>query len=38
MTRKDILQTLSKFQQARRDEFGIVRLGVFGSTARDPTK
>ena len=35
MTRKDILQTLSKFQQDRRDEFGIVRLGVFGSTARD---
>ena len=35
MTRKDILQTLAKFEQDRRDEFGIVRLGVFGSTARD---
>ena len=35
MTRKDILQTLSKFQQDRRNDFGIVRLGVFGSTARD---
>ena len=35
MTRKDILQTLAKFQRDRRDEFGIVRLGVFGSTARD---
>ena len=35
MTRKDILQTLSMFQRDRRDEFGIVRLGVFGSTARD---
>ena len=35
MTRKDILQTLSMFQRDRRDEFGIVRLGVFDSTARD---
>ena len=35
MTRKDILQTLSMFQRDRRDEFGIVRLGVFGSTAHD---
>ena len=34
MMRKDILQTLSMFQRDRRDEFGIVRLGVFGSTAR----
>jgi uncharacterized protein len=37
MTRKDILQTLAKFQRDRRDEFGIIRLGVFGSTARDQT-
>ena len=37
MTRKDILQILAKFQRDRRDEFGIVRLGVFGSTARDQT-
>ena len=37
MTRKDILQTLAKFQRDRRDEFGIVRLGIFGSTARDQT-
>ena len=37
MTRNDILQTLAKFEQDRRDEFGIVRLGVFGSTARDQT-
>ena len=35
MMRKDILQTLSMFQRDRCDEFGIVRLGVFGSTARD---
>jgi predicted nucleotidyltransferase len=34
MTRKEILQTLSEFEQNRRDEFGIVRIGVFGSTAR----
>ena len=33
MTRKDILQTLSKFQRDRRDEFGIVRLEVFGATS-----
>ena len=37
MTRKDILQTLSRFQRDRRDELGILRLGVFGSTARDQT-
>jgi uncharacterized protein len=35
MTRKDILQLLAVFQRDRRDEFGIVRLGIFGSTARD---
>ncbi len=35
MTRKEVLQTLAKFQRDRRDEFGIIRLGVFGSTARD---
>ena len=35
MTRKDILLLLAKFQRDRRDEFGIVRLGIFGSTARD---
>ena len=34
MTRKDILQLLAKFQRDRRDEFGIVRLGIFGSIAR----
>jgi uncharacterized protein len=35
MTREDLLQTLSRFQRDRRDEFGIIRLGVFGSIARD---
>jgi predicted nucleotidyltransferase len=34
MTRKEVLQTLSRFRQTRQDEFGIVRLGVFGSAAR----
>jgi hypothetical protein len=34
MTRKNIQQTLSKFQRDRRDEFDIVRLGVPGSTAK----
>ena len=37
MTRMDILQTLTKFEQDRRDEFGIIRLGVFGSTTHDQT-
>jgi predicted nucleotidyltransferase len=29
-----ILDTLSKFAQERQEEFGITRLGVFGSAAR----
>lgn len=35
MTRNEVLQTLSRFQQTSRGEFGIVRIGVFGSAARD---
>ena len=35
MTRSDVLAKLSEFRKNRRDEFGIVRLGVFGSAARD---
>jgi hypothetical protein len=35
MSRKDVLDTLAQFRQDRQDEFGIVRIGVFGSTARD---
>ncbi len=35
MTRQDILQKLSEFRRARGEEFGIVRLGLFGSAARD---
>jgi predicted nucleotidyltransferase len=29
------LQALSDFRQDRQEEFGIVRIGVFGSVARD---
>ena len=35
MTRSDVMEKLSEFGKNRRDEFGIVRLGVFGSAARD---
>ena len=30
-----MLDTLTQFHQDRQDEFGIIRIGVFGSTARD---
>ncbi len=36
--RKQILTTLSKFRDAKQDEFGIVRIGIFGSAARDDMK
>ncbi len=35
MTRQDVLQKLSEFLRTRGREFGIVRLGLFGSAARD---
>jgi predicted nucleotidyltransferase len=35
MTRQDVLQKLSEFLRTRGGEFGIVRLGLFGSAARD---
>jgi predicted nucleotidyltransferase len=35
MKRDDILRTLVRFRGIRQDEFGIVRIGVFGSVARD---
>lgn len=35
MKRDEILRTLAKFRDSRQDEFGIVRIGVFGSVARD---
>jgi predicted nucleotidyltransferase len=34
MTREDVLQTLSQFRDERQEEFGITRIGVFGSVAR----
>jgi predicted nucleotidyltransferase len=35
MKRSDVLHTLARFRDLRKDEFGIVRIGVFGSVARD---
>lgn len=35
MDRNEVLNALAKFREMKQDEFGIVRLGVFGSAARD---
>ena len=35
MKRDDILGALVRFRDVKQDEFGIVRIGVFGSVARD---
>jgi predicted nucleotidyltransferase len=35
MRRSDILHVLARFRELKRNEFGIVRIGVFGSVARD---
>ena len=35
MKRDDILRALVRFRDIKQDEFGIVRIGVFGSVARD---
>lgn len=35
MTQQELLQTIAQFRRSRQDEFGIVRIGVFGSAARD---
>jgi predicted nucleotidyltransferase len=35
MNRDKVLRALERFRARRQDEFGIVRLGVFGSMARD---
>jgi predicted nucleotidyltransferase len=35
MRRDDILRALARFRDLRQDEFGIVRIGVFGSIARE---
>jgi predicted nucleotidyltransferase len=34
-TREDLLNTLTGFRQARSAEFTLLRIGVFGSAARD---
>lgn len=34
MKRNDILRTLSRFRELKQNEFGIVRIGLFGSAAR----
>ena len=35
MKRNDVLRTLARFRDLKQKEFGIVRIGVFGSVARD---
>ena len=35
MNREEILRILASFRERKQDEFGILRLGVFGSIARD---
>jgi len=37
MKRNDILHILAKFEEMKRHEFGIMRIGVFGSVARGET-
>jgi predicted nucleotidyltransferase len=34
MTQQEILSTIAQFRRLREDEFGIIRIGVFGSAAR----
>ncbi len=35
MKRKDVLRILARFRDLKQAEFGIVRIGVFGSVARE---
>jgi predicted nucleotidyltransferase len=35
MRRNEILRVLARFRELKQNEFGIVRIGVFGSVARD---
>lgn len=35
MRRDDILRALARFRDLKQDEFDIVRIGVFGSVARE---
>lgn len=37
MKRDEILRVLARFRERRQGEFGIVRLGLFGSVARERT-
>ena len=34
MTRNDVLQTLSEFERSKGDQFGIIRIGLFGNIAQ----
>lgn len=34
-TRDEVLGTIARFRRNRGSQFGLVRIGVFGSTARD---
>lgn len=38
LTRNDVLRTLASFRRSRASEFGLVRIGVFGSAASDRLK
>ena len=35
MTRNDVLQTLAQYRQRKQIDYKILKLGVFGSVARD---
>lgn len=35
MKRNQILRVLARFHESKRNEFGIMRIGVFGSVARN---
>jgi len=35
MEREEVLSAIMSFRDLKQDEFGIVRIGVFGSIARD---
>ncbi len=37
MKRDEVLRVLARFRERRQGEFGILRLGVFGSVARERT-
>ena len=35
MTRNEVLQTLLRYRQRKQDDYKILKLGIFGSVARD---